>query len=108
MNLPLMELIFQKTGVLLGGMIGAIVALTYESKITITKAFTLLITGTATAYYTSEFAVNYFELDPKHVGAISYILGLIGMRICSAFLSTADYILNHPKILIDIFKKKLD
>lgn len=70
-----------KLPALVAGFIGGIVALTFEEKVTFSRAMLIIFTGGVTAGYTSSLVEHFYDLPQALSGSIGFFLGLISMKI---------------------------
>lgn len=95
------EWLISKISVTVAGIVGAISALTFEEKISFTKALTMLFCGAAVSYYAQPILEHYFLLDGKYATGIGFMLGLTSMRLIRILLDSLDKLVtNVPKIAL--------
>jgi fructose-specific phosphotransferase system IIC component len=70
-----------KLSVLLAGLIGGVVSLTYETKITFYRALLLIVSGASVAAYLQPLAEHWMNLPEKFSTALGFILGLVSMKV---------------------------
>ena len=79
-----------KASALVAGLIGGIVSLTYEEKLSFGKAIILILTGAACAAYITPLVELYIDFDKGMGNAFSFLIGLISMRLIGGVLVLAD------------------
>jgi hypothetical protein len=79
-----------KLSVLVAGLIGGIVSLTYEEKISFKRAILLIITGASTAAYLQPLAEHYVQIPENLSSGLGFILGLISMRVIDVVMLNAN------------------
>ena len=91
-----------KISVLLSGIAGGVVSLTYEDKIPPVRALGMIFCGGATAAYTEPLLAKYLDLATAHGNAIGFFLGLISMKLVHIILSLMDHVKGDPTILLKL------
>lgn len=79
-----------KVSVLAAGLIGGIVSLTFEQKISAIRAVMLILTGCSTAVYTHPIIESYYHTSPDIGPGISFIISLLSMRVIKRVLDVID------------------
>lgn len=79
-----------KVSVLAAGLVGGIVSLTFEQKISAVRAVMLILTGCSTAVYVHPLIESYYNTSPDIGPGISFILSLLSMRIIKRVLDAVD------------------
>lgn len=92
-----------KLSVLVSGIIGGIISLTYEEKISTIRALVMIFVGGATAAYLQPSLQYFFSLDPKFSNGIGFVLGLISMKLTHLLLSIAEKVRKEPIVILQIF-----
>lgn len=82
-----------KLSVLVAGLIGGIVSLTYEEKISFNRAVLLILAGASTAAYLQPLAEHYINIPENLSTGLGFVLGLVSMRIIDVLM------VNVPKWL---------
>ena len=92
-----------KLPVLVSGIVGGIISLTFEQKISFLKAIVMIFTGGSTAALTYPALEVYFSLQPQFANAVGFLLGLISMRVIDILLILLDRIKSNPALLLHLF-----
>ena len=82
-----------KLSVLVAGLIGGIVSLTYETKLSFSRALLLIIGGASTAAYLHPVMSHYLSADNQFSSGIGFVLGLVSMKIINFIMANAEKIL---------------
>jgi len=101
---PTVTYLSAKYSVLLAGLFGSLVELTFLKELTRLQMIGALITGSATSTYLTPLAMFYFNLTPEVNNGIAFLMGLVAMNIVPAIISTAEAVRKNP---IDFLKKFL-
>lgn len=88
-----------KLSVLISGLVGGIVSLTYEERISIQRATLLIAGGAATAAYLQPMAEHYIGIPDKFSAGLGFVLGLVSMKIIDFVIQNSEKFLN-AKFLI--------
>ena len=88
----------------IAGLVGGIVSLTFEAKLSFRRALTLILVGGSVAGYSFAFAHAYFQIKPEISGFFGFCTGLISMKLVNALLSLAAMIQKDPTMLFSIPK----
>lgn len=88
----------------IAGLIGGLISLTYEHKVTPLRAITLISTGGVTAGYAFSAAEHYFSLHPSIQGIFSFGIGLVAMRVIDTVIKTMDIIHKDPALILSYSK----
>jgi len=91
-----------KVSILLSGIAGGVVSLTYEDKIPPIRAIGMIFCGGATAAYTQPVLTHYLSLDDVYANAIGFFLGLVSMKIVGILLSFLEHFKKNPTLLIKL------
>ncbi len=75
-----------KLSVLVAGLVGGIVSLTYEEKISFQRATVLIAAGASTAAYLQPMVEHLVGMPEKFSSGLGFVLGLISMKIIDAFM----------------------
>lgn len=89
-----------KISVLVSGVIGGIISLTFEQKISFAKALVMIFTGGVTAAVTYPALESYFTVQPAFANGLGFFLGLISMRVIDITLSLVDRIKANPVLIV--------
>jgi len=92
-----------KISVVVSGIVGGIISLTYEQRISFLKALIMIFTGGATTALTYPALEAYFSINPAFANAVGFFLGLIAMRLIDVTLSLVDKIKSNPVLLLHLF-----
>lgn len=95
-----------KLSVLIAGLVGGIVSLTYHEKTSFSRAILMITSGAATAAYLQPFAQSYFDLPEQFSVGLGFVLGLVSMRVIKALLTSSDKLLKDPLTLLKPFINK--
>ncbi len=77
-------------GLLVAGLLGSVVSLSYTKELSKFQLFSAVIGGTITAYYTAPLLRHYLGLPDGFENAIAFLVGLAAMRAIPALLSFVD------------------
>ena len=91
-----------KISILLSGIAGGVVSLTYEDKIPPLRAIGMIFCGGATAAYTQPVLTHYLRLEEVYANAIGFFLGLVSMKLVAVILNALDYLKKNPKLLLNL------
>ena len=83
-----------KLSVLVAGLIGGIVSLTYETKLSFMRALLLIVGGASTAAYLHPLAEHYLSMDSKFSSGIGFVLGLVSMKVINFLIANTEGVLN--------------
>lgn len=86
---------------LIAGMIGSLLSLTYEVKPTFKSSLIAIFTGAFTAAYLTPSLV----LDEKIELAIAFVFGIASMRIIGAILEIGEELRKDPFSIFSKFKQ---
>ena len=88
-----------KLSVLISGLIGGIVSLTYEEKISIQRAILLIVSGAATAAYLQPLAEHYIGIPENISTGLGFVLGLVSMRVIDFLIRNTSKFLQARFII---------
>lgn len=88
-----------KLSAFVGGIIGGIVSLTFEEKLSFIRAVLLIFTGGVMAGYGFTGAQQYLHTDVHLSGLVGFSIGLLSMRIVKLIFKIADRIIANPAII---------
>lgn len=83
-----------KLSVLVAGLIGGIVSLTYETRLSFSRALLLIVGGASTAAYLHPLMAHYLSLDNQFSSGVGFVLGLVSMKIINFIMANAEKILE--------------
>ena len=83
----------------MGGLVGGIISLTFEEKLSFGRAVALIFTGGVTAGYGFKIAEHYFQLNHELTGVFGFTVGLISMRLLKAIMNVATIVSSNPTAL---------
>lgn len=92
-----------KVSALVAGLVGGIISLTFEQKLSFGRAVFLIFTGGVTAGYSFSLAEHYFGFTDQLGGIFGFTAGLISMRLINTLVGIAELISKNPKMLLSIF-----
>lgn len=84
-----------KLSVLVSGLIGGIVSLTYETKISFARALLLIAGGASTAAYLQPVAQHYLGLPEQFSTGLGFVMGLVSMKIIEFLIENAEKYLSY-------------
>lgn len=87
------------------GIVGGIVSLTFETKLSFLRALTLILIGGVTAGYSFAAADVYFKLSHQLAGFFGFLIGLISMRLVNTLISVANLIQQNPVVIYSALKR---
>lgn len=79
-----------KLSVLVSGLIGGIVSLTYETKISFLRALFLIAGGASTAAYLQPIAQHYIGLPEQFSTGLGFVMGLVSMKIIEFLIENTE------------------
>jgi hypothetical protein len=79
-----------KLSVLISGLIGGIVSLTYDTKISFARALLLILGGASTAAYLQPVAQHYLGLPEQFSTGLGFIMGLVSMKIIEFLIENTE------------------
>ena len=88
----------------IAGIVGGIISLTFETKLSFIRALMLIFVGGITAGYTFAAAEHYFSLSPHVTGLFGFTSGLISMRLVGTVINLADLVKRNPAVILSIPK----
>lgn len=88
----------------IAGIVGGIVSLTFEAKLSFIRALTLILVGGSTAGYSFEFVYHYFNVKTQVSGFFGFCIGLISMRLVNGLIVIGNSIQKNPAMLLSIPK----
>lgn len=103
MNLE--ELLGIKVSALLGGLVGGLISLTYEEKISFGRAVLLILCGGFTSGYAFVLANDYWQLKHSYSGIFGFGIGLISMRIVDLIILASQHALEISKRIFLVVQK---
>jgi hypothetical protein len=83
-----------KLSVLVAGLIGGVVSLTYETKLSFQRALLLIVSGAATAAYLQPLFEHILSLDARFSSGAGFILGLVSMKVINFLVSNTEGFLS--------------
>lgn len=83
-----------KLSVVIAGLIGGIVSLTYHTKVSFLKALALIAAGASTAAYLHPIVAHYLSTDDRFSSGIGFLLGLTSMKLIGGIMTSADKVVN--------------
>ena len=83
-----------KLSVLVAGLVGGIVSLTYEEKISFQRAVLLIVAGASTAAYLQPLAEHYMSIPENFSSGLGFVLGLISMKLIDSVMINATHLLD--------------
>lgn len=96
-----------KISVLVSGIVGGIISLTFEQKISFVKALVMIFTGASTTAVTYPALESYFSIQPAFANGLGFLLGLIAMRLIDLIMAIVDKIAPAIKFLTGYFVDKV-
>lgn len=88
-----------KLSVLIAGLMGGVVSLTYEEKISTSRAILLILAGASTAAYLQPLAENVINIPQNLSTGLGFVLGLVSMKVIDAIMLNAkDYVNKYLKV----------
>lgn len=87
--------------VLVSGLIGGIVSLTYETKISFSRAILLILGGASTAAYLQPLAQHYIGLPEQFSSGLGFVMGLVSMKIIEFLIENAEKYLKAKVNLVN-------
>lgn len=92
-----------KVSALVAGLVGGIISLTFEQKLSFGRAVFLILTGGITSGYSYSLAEHYFGLTHELGGVFGFTTGLISMRIINTLMGAANIVSRNPRMILTIF-----
>lgn len=91
-----------KLSALVAGLVGGLVALTHEDKMSPIKAIVFILAGGVTAGYSFTALEHWYGLHPSTTGIASFSLGLVSMRLIEILLALAIAVRQEPTLLLSL------
>lgn len=88
-----------KLSVLTSGLIGGIVSLTYEERISAQRALLLIVGGASTAAYLQPLTEHYLGIPEKFSTGLGFVLGLVSMKIIDFIIQNTQHFLKAKFII---------
>lgn len=83
-----------KLSVLMSGLVGGIISLTYEERISAQRAFLLILGGASTAAYLQPLAEHYLGIPENFSTGLGFVLGLTAMKILDFIIKNTERFLR--------------
>lgn len=83
-----------KLSVLISGLVGGIISLTYEEKISAQRAVLLIVSGASTAAYLQPLAEHYLSFPENFSTGLGFVLGLTAMKILDFIIRNTEKFLK--------------
>lgn len=93
-----------KFSAFVAGIVGGIISLTYENKLSFIRALTLIIVGGVTAGYGFVAIDLYFKLSHQWAGFFGFLIGLISMRLVDSVIGLANLVRQNPAIILSLLR----
>lgn len=87
-----------KLSVLMSGLVGGIISLTYEERISAQRAFFLILGGASTAAYLQPLAEHYLGIPENFSSGLGFVLGLTAMKILDFIIRNTEKFLRFKLI----------
>lgn len=84
-----------KLSVLLAGLIGGVVSLTYEEKMSTKRALILILAGASTAAYLQPIAEHFANIPENLSTGLGFVLGLVSMKLIDYLQLNATAVFNN-------------
>ena len=94
-----------KLHIIISGLVGGIIALTFEEKASFRRAILLIFTGAATAAYTNSAIISYFGISDLYANALGFITGLSAMKIIPLLIDFVIRIVKNPNVFIKLLTR---
>lgn len=91
-----------KISAFIAGIVGAVISLTYEEKLSFWRAIFLIFAGGVTAGYGFKGAQTWLGFSDNLSGFFGFLLGLISMRLVDSVLQLANLLKKNPKLLLTL------
>lgn len=88
----------------IAGIVGGIISLTFETKLSFIRALTLIFVGGITAGYSFNAAEHYLGMSHQAMGLFSFTIGLIAMRLINILMNVAAHAQKDPTVILSIPK----
>lgn len=99
------ELLGIKPTAFLGGLVGGLIALTYEEKISFGRAVLLILAGGFTSGYAFVIADDYWHLKHSFAGVFGFGMGLISMRVVDLIILASQHAFEIVKKAFVLIRK---
>lgn len=93
-----------KFSAFIAGLLGGLISLTYEHKVSPIRAILMIVAGGTTAGYAFAGLETYFNLSPSYAGIFGFGVGLVAMRLIETLINIAEKVKNDPSVLLS-YKK---
>jgi len=90
------------------GIVGGIISLTFETKLSFIRALTLIFVGGITAGYCFNAAEHYLGMSHQAMGLFSFTIGLISMRIVTIIMNIGNLVQKDPAVILSLPKVLAD
>lgn len=84
----------------ISGIVGGIISLTYETKLSFIRALTLIFAGGITAGYSFNAIEHYWNMSHQAMGLFSFTIGLVAMRLIDTVIKIGDLIRKDPSVIL--------
>ncbi|EFO33595.1 peptidase M48, Ste24p [Roseibium sp. TrichSKD4] len=85
-----------KVSVMIAGLIGSIVSLTFMRDLTAGRAFLYIVTGTACAIYGTPIVVKWMGITEPIENGAAFLTGLVGMNVLAGLFKISERFRHEP------------
>lgn len=94
-------------GSIVTGLAGGLVALKFEEeKLTVTRAFLVLVSGVFGSVYLGNAFCEWMELTEKIADGVKFMIALASMRLFEAIINIANRIKVNPFVVLEILFRR--
>lgn len=91
-----------KLGILIAGVAGGVVCLTFVKPLTKLQGVLSVFTGAATSVYLTPIAAKYFSMEGPTENGVAFLVGLVAMNLIPGIIKLSDKFREKPE---DFLKK---
>lgn len=94
-----------KTSILVSATAGSIATLLFEPKISFWRAILLVFSGAGAAVFTCPMVVHYLKIEEHLSHAVTFLLGLLSMKLVGVIMIILDKIKEDPSIILNYVRR---
>lgn len=92
----------------IAGIVGGVISLTYETKLSFIRALTLIFVGGITSGYSFNAIAHYWNVHNTWSGLFGFTIGLMSMRLVDTIINIGDLVRKNPAVILSIPKLLAD
>lgn len=96
-----------KFSALVAGIVGGIISLTFEQRLSFMRAVLLIFTGGITSGYAFNFCQHVWGMSDELSGFFGFVMGLVSMRLIGSLIKVAEQVKENPATVlsfVELFK----